>query len=450
MDRRPMMKRTLVIVATGLAAGAALFLATAIGGADPGDDQATAVSPIAVTGDAEPHIPASGSLDDLIASLQTRLQNLPTDHVSWATLGLAYVQQAKLTVDPTYYPKADGALAKSLEIDDDDNFLAYAGLSALASARHDFALARTQAQRGLEINPYSAILYGALSDAELQMGNYDQAFAAVQKMVDLSPDAASLARASYTWELRGDTDRARALMQRALDDAPTPADSAFALVQLGGLAFEEGDANGALQRYNAALSAFPADVAALAGKAKSEAALGQTQTAIDDYETLVERAPEPSYIIEYGRLLESAGRHDEAQQQYTVFAATQQLFAANGVEPDASATLFYADQGDSVKALDDAQAGIERRPFVVMYDAQAWALHMAGRDDEALVAIDRAMELGTKSALFHFHAGMIANSLGDIERARSELTAALTINPAFDPLSSVVAAQTLASLPAAP
>ena len=56
--------------------------------------------------------PSSQTLDQTIAGLQTRLTATPDDDVAWATLGLAYVQQAKVTVDPTYYPKADGALAK--------------------------------------------------------------------------------------------------------------------------------------------------------------------------------------------------------------------------------------------------------------------------------------------------------------------------------------------------
>jgi tetratricopeptide (TPR) repeat protein len=441
-----MMKRPLLMVTAGLVGGGALFLAGALGvmRSDGGDTSARV--DVAARPAGEPHLPAGGSLDDLIASLQARLTAVPTDHVSWATLGLAYVQHARVTVDPTFYPKADGALARSLEIDESDNFLAYAGLSALASARHSFADARDLAQRGLDINPYSPILYGALGDAELQLGNYDAAFAAIQRMVDLSPDTTSLSRASYTWELRGDIAQATALMERALADAPTAADRAFALVQLGCLAFDQGDANGALGRYNAALDAYPADVAALAGKARSEAALGQVETAIDHYEELVGRAPEPGYVLEYGRLLESLGRHDEADTQHAVFEATQQLFATNGVEPDSAATLFYADRGETDRALADADAGIASRPFVAMHDARAWALHRAGRNVEAQAAIDQALILGTRSALFHFHAGLIALDLGDIATARAELTTALTINPHFDPLSAEVARATLATI----
>ncbi|MEO7398355.1 MAG: tetratricopeptide repeat protein [Ilumatobacteraceae bacterium] len=446
-----MIRRPTRIVLAGFGLGAVLFVAGAIGFVkvgSPSVDISTSAkgSVVAAAQVAATRGASRASLDGLITSLQTRLESTPKDDVSWATLGLAYVQQAKATVNPEFYPRADGALAESLAINDDDNFLAYAGLSALASARHDFVAAKSFAEQGLAINSFSALLYGALSDAELQLGNYTAAFEAVQRMVDLSPDTSSLSRASYTWELRGDIELATELMQRALDDAPTPAARAFALFYLGELAFNGGDADAALDYYNRARAEVPNDPAALAGKAKAEAALGQIETALFHYDELVATTPEPSYIIEFGELLESLGRDEQAQQQYDVFAVTQALFEANGVEPDATPTLFAADHGDPEEALMDAEAGIETRPFLAMYDAYAWALHKNGRDEDALVAINTAMELGVRSALFHYHAGMIMFALGDSQGARTQLETALDLNPYFNPLAAPIARETLKHL----
>jgi tetratricopeptide (TPR) repeat protein len=441
-----MQRRTTLLLA-GLGLGVVLFAAATFGFTHGGSnrDGATAATDVVVAPGAADSIRTAGgaSLDDLIANLQTRLQNTPKDHIAWATLGIAYVQQAKVTVNPDYYPKAEGALQQSLDLGIDDNYLVYAGLSALASARHDFARAKDFAERGLAINSYNALLYGALSDAEVQLGEYDAAFAAVQKMVDLSPDAASLSRASYTWELRGDIPKATALMQRALDDASTASNRAFANVFLGELAFNAGDPDTALRFAIDALAASPDDPAALAGRAKAEAALGQYETALDHYAAVIDRAPEPTYLIEYGELLQFLGRDDEARVQYDLFGTVQQLFSANGVEPDAGPTLFIANHGDPTQALADAEAGIRTRPFIVMHDAYAWALHRNGRDTEALVEVGKAMQLGTPNALFHFHAGMINYSLGDLTAARDELASALSINPFFNILDAPVAQQTL-------
>ncbi len=389
---------------------------------------------------------SGGSLDQTITQLQEHLTQVPKDYPGWASLGLAYVQQAKITVNSDFYPKGQGALDTSLAINDDDNFLAYAGLSALASARHDFSAAESFARQGLARNASSPVLYGALGDALVQLGRYSEADEAITTMASLRPDTSSFARQSYLHELRGDVAGARSLMQQALNVAPTAADKAFAFFYLGELDFNSGDANAALGRYREALAASPTDIQALAGKAKAEAALGQNLTAIDDYTALVARAPEPGLVLEFGEFLQSTGRVADAKAQYDIVEATQRLFEANGVEPDATPTLFAADHGLPAAALANAEKGIKTRPFAVMQDAYAWALHVNGRDAEALASLQPALQLGSRSALLHYHAGMIQLSLGHRELAQAELTTALSINPFFHPLAAPIATQTLNTL----
>nr|BFE72956.1 hypothetical protein GCM10020092_062570 [Actinoplanes digitatis] len=60
-------------------------------------------------------------LADSIARAQDRLRTLPRDHETWAALGLAYVEQARITADPGLYPKAEGALRRSLAVRGKDN-----------------------------------------------------------------------------------------------------------------------------------------------------------------------------------------------------------------------------------------------------------------------------------------------------------------------------------------
>ena len=393
-----MIKRSITIVAIGLAVGAALFVA---GDARCERNPTRNVDPCAgrrtrAAGSAQLRIPAGGSLDDLIASLQSRWRRVPDDHDSWATLGLAYVQQAKVTVDSDATTRGPTARwRRSLEIDDTDNFLAYAGLSALASARHDFAAARDFAEHGLEINAYSAILYGALSDAELQLGNYDAAFAAVQRMVDLSPDMASLSRASYTWELRGNVDEARRLMQRALADAPTAADRAFALVHLGGLAFDEGDANAALRPLprgarRVAVGRVGAGRARQGPRPRSARPRPPSTTTRPSSPVRPSPATSSSTRDCWSRSAEPT-RPTSSTRCSTPRSSCSLPTESKPTPPRRCSTSTAA---TSTAALADAERGIASRPFIVMHDAYAWALHAAGRDAEALAAIDRAMALG--------------------------------------------------------
>lgn len=398
----------------------------------------------ATTAGAPPVVVRPGDVD----ALQQRLRQVPDDDAAWAMLGLGYVERAKATANPELYPKAEGALRRSLELREADNYVAAAGMAALANARHDFAAGRDWAHKGLAINPANATLYGTLVDSETQLGRYQQAWEATQRMVDLSPDTASLSRVSYSWELRGDLPRAQALMQRALDHAPDPSQQAFARYHLGDLALLGGDREGALAHYEAGLRAEPSSSALLEGRARAKAALGRADEAVADMAKAVERMPEPGYVLYHGELLESLGRTAEAEQQYELFRAEQRLFEANGVVVDVEAALFEADHGDPQRAVAVAEAGLASRPFLDMEAAYAWALHRAGRHADAAAAIGRARSLGTRNPRFEFFVGMIERSLGNLGAARSHLEAALAANPAFHPLHAPDARAALAELSA--
>ena len=188
------------------------------------------------------------TLANTIAALQATLKVHPDDADSWGTLGLDYVEQARASVDPSYYPKAEGALAMSMQLEPTDNFIAAAGQAALASGRHDFTAALTAANAGITIDPYNAALYEAQADALTQLGRYDEAQAAIQKALNLKPETPAYSRASYVYELKGDIPNAVAAMKTALSLAPTPSDIAFCDYYLGELAFNYG------QDYQSALT----------------------------------------------------------------------------------------------------------------------------------------------------------------------------------------------------
>src|SRR5205085_1125988 len=120
------------------------------------------------------------------------------------------------------------------------------------------------------------------------------------KMNRLLPGVPAFTRASYVFELRGDVPRARIALNRALQDATSPADVAFARTYLGELALNYGgDATGAMQQFDAGLAADPGDYALKAGRAKALAALGQMSQALQAYAALVASIPQPQYVLEY-------------------------------------------------------------------------------------------------------------------------------------------------------
>ena len=83
-----------------------------------------------------------------------------------------------------------------------------------------------------------------------------------------------------------------------------------------------------------------------------------------------------------------------------------------------------------------------------MADALAWALYANGRYREAAAASEQALRLGTRNALFLFHAGMIRLRLGDRSAARALLREAFEVNPFFSVRWSPVLRATLSRLDA--
>jgi len=439
LPRRP----TLLSASVATVLGVGLFLAGGLGLAPwPAAPTGTSAAP-GTAGDAPA---AADPLAADISGVQAHLRRTPDDAVALGALGLDYVQQAKATADPTYYPKAEAALKRSLALDPAGNFTAMGGMAALEAGRHHFALALTWAKRAIAANSYNASLYGTLADAYTQLGRYADAADAVQHMVDLRPGSPSLSRASYVAELRGDIPTARTDMQRALNDAAGPSDQAFAYYYLGELAFNNGDPATELSEAQAGLRVAPTYTALLQAKARAEAALGRTGAAITDLTQAVQRVPQPEYVLQLGELYQSLGRTKEAGQQYQIFRAEQRLFTANGVALDSDAALFEADHGNAQRALTIARQGIATRPFMDTHDALAWALHAGGQDQEALAQSDHALAQGTRNALFHYHRAMIEQALGDDSAARTDLTQALAINPHFSPLHASRARAALAAL----
>ncbi|GAA3150073.1 tetratricopeptide repeat protein [Nonomuraea roseoviolacea] len=357
-------------------------------------------------------------------TLQARLRRLPGDHRGWARLGLQYVDQARVTGDPSYYVKAEGALATAARLAPEDDAV-LTGRAALAAGRHEFSDAVRLAERAATVNPYGAAAYGVLADARTQLGDLSGARRAVDRMMGLRPGVASFARASYAAELRGDQKGAREFLKYALDDACTPADIAYVRHYLGELALHAGDLREAGDQYGRALAADPAYTPALAGQARVAALGGRLSEALTLYDRVVQRLPLPQYLIEQGETAARAGRPAD----WTLLRAQRGLLESAGVRDDLTWAEFEADHGDPRQAVRHARAEYARNPNLVAADALAWALFRAGDAKAALPYAVKATSTGWRNPLLRHHRARIEQALGD----RRADAAALTARPGFDP-----------------
>ncbi|MER6490273.1 tetratricopeptide repeat protein [Streptomyces griseorubiginosus] len=417
------------LLAVALTGGSIAFGALRDGGAATVASSSSAVSP---------GLMASGDLDAGIKAIQAHLRTQPKDFDSWATLGLAYVEQARTKGDPSRYPQAEQALRKSLKLSA-DNEQGLTGLAALAAARHDFKDALTYADRTLGQNPYSERALSSRIDALVELGRYDEA----SKTADLAdarrPGIPVFTRYAYVHELRGDVRTARRVLEQALSTATTPGDISYVAAALGQLAWNQGDYKTALTDYARALAADDTYLPALEGRARAQAASGDRAAAIKGMEAVVARYPLPGPLVELGELYEDRGGEGDkarARDQYALVDAWIALARANGVNADLDTALAAADHGDKASALRAARAEWARRHTVHTADALAWALHVNGRDEEALPYARQATATGYRNASFRYHRGIIELAVGDKKDARTHLTSALKLNPGFSPLGA--------------
>lgn len=401
----------------------------------------------AAAADRSPRFGQPVTLDESIVQMQTRIQQNDNDHAAYAQLGLLFLQKVRSSGDAADYTRADQALSAALKREP-NQVDALVGKGILALALHDFAGALVWAEQARAINPFRPDILGIMTDAHVELGQYDEAVTVLQEMIDMRPDLSSYSRMAYVRELYGDVDGAIEAMQTATEigwpgDEPT----LWTTVQLGNLYFNRGDLAKAEATYQAALSHSPNYIYALAGWAKVWAAQGRTIEAIAQYRQILARLPLPEFAIALGELLESTGDLQGAQEQYELVELVQTLNAAAGMNVDLEMALYGTDHGaDKEAALEQAQAAYAQRKTVYAADVLAWALYTNGREDEASKYMEEAMRLGTRDARLFYHAGMIALAQGKTADARENLQTALAINPYFSPLYAAKATETLATL----
>ncbi len=416
----------MVGVALLLVAGSLLFAPTIAGPLTP----APVTDPAGVI--AAGVTPPQGYADRIIGDMKTRLQSNANDPTSLAQLGLAYLQKARETSDPTFYTQAETVLRKALAINP-GSFDATAAIGSLELSRHQFREALDWGRKAQALAPQKAYAYGVIGDAQIELGDYDQAVATFQQMIDLRPDLSSYARVSYARELYGDVEGAiQAMRQAAAAGGPAPENAGWAHVQLGNLNFNSGRLDKAEHEYNAALVVYPGYFHAQAGLAAVRAAQGRSAEAVALYKAAVAVVPLPQYVQALGDLYAATGDTRNAQAQYDLVSYIFHVFEVNGVDVSMEKAAFLADQNqDAAEAVRLAQSAAAWRHDIHTQDALAWTLYRAERYADALAAEQQALRLGTQNALFYFHLGLIYNGLGDTANARANLQRALAINPHF-------------------
>ena len=367
-----------------------------------------------------------------IGGLEEQVRSRPDDAERLTQLGFAYQLRWRETADASYLPRSEAALRRALRARPQDAN-AVLGLGSLALIRHEFRKALVHGREARLLLPGSGRPYGVIGDALVELGRYDAAFAAFQRMVTLRPGLSSYARVAYARELTGDPFGALDAMRLALDAAAGQQEAAaFTLVEIAKLELALGRTRQAARDARTALRILPGYPAARLELAHIEASRGRYGRALAEARGVVNAVPTQQAVALYADLLDRSGRHSEARRQRTTVAVIDRLLQANGVQIDLEAAVYRADQGLRPRqTVELARRARLARPSIYGDDALAWALARAGRCREALPLARSALRLDTKDPLLYFHRGYAEGCAGDRDAMREWYERALALNPEF-------------------
>ena len=384
--------------------------------------------------------------DQRIRSLQAAVKSDTSRAAPYASLGAAYLQKARETADPAQYARAESALREALERDPREAG-ALTAMGSLANARHDFGAGLRYGEQARAAAPGAVKPYGVIVDAQVELGRYDAAERTLQRMVDLKPNLDSYARVSYVRELHGDLPGAIEAMRLAAS-AGGDARENFAYVQtlIGNLELARGRTADAERSYRSAVARFDSYVPAQAGLARAAIARGDLDVAIRRYRKVVTRLPLPEYVVGLAETELAAGRRGAAREDLALVEVQQRLLRRGGVNVDSEMAIVEADHGNPSRAVSLARRAWTAAPSVRSADALGWALTRAKQPQAGLEFARRALRLGSRDALFLYHAGIAARDAGEPGGARRYLTRALAGNEQFSALHARRAQAALAGL----
>ncbi|MGE0811758.1 MAG: tetratricopeptide repeat protein [Vicinamibacterales bacterium] len=398
-----MTMRTLTVVVAAAMAGSAPALLAQRAGGDSSlrapqarDASALGAQPL------RPNALAAGPgspAERKIALAKEKIAGAPAHAQGYTDLALALTQRARETADPRYYAEAETMVRKALELQPND-FEALKVRTWALLGQHKFAAALELATTLNKRVPDDLMVYGMLTDANIELGHYDDAERSAQWMLDLRPgNIPAFTRTAYLRELFGDLEGALELMTGVMNRMPfqETEDRAWVLTQIGHLELLRGRYDAAEQALQQALALFPDYHYALGGLADVRTAQKRFREAADLQARRYARAPHPENLYELAEAEARAGRATDAAASYRAFEKGARAEMAGEDNANRELIAYYAGPGKQpAEALRIAEQEMARRGDVYTREAYAWALFKNGRKADARREIAAVLDVGVQ------------------------------------------------------
>jgi len=362
---------------------------------------------------------------------ETEIRRKPKVARNYVELANVFLQESRATGNHhDYIPKAQEMIDEALRLDP-ENFEALLAKASVMLTLHQFSEAKRLADIAIAKNPYSAFAHGVLADAHTELGEYEDAVKASDKMLSLRPDLRAYARASYLRELHGDLNGAIEAMRLAADAGVTGQENrAWALYHLGMLYFQEGKLDTAAYIFKGILEERPNYAYALSGLAQINSARKNYAEAVILLRQALAVTPEHMFLEQLADTYRFSGdiyRADStAQEVLKAFGQHEQ----GGWNINREFAMFCANHDlNLAAALKRAKIEYETRPNNIdVQETYAWLLYKNGQAPEAAPIIAQAMRLKMRRATLSYHAAMIYFAANQHDKAQTYLKRAFAEN----------------------
>jgi tetratricopeptide (TPR) repeat protein len=371
-------------------------------------------------------------IDDLIAGARAKVEKSPERAESFVDLANALARRARERSDPAFDREAEDAVGKALRLHPGD-FEARKVRVIVRLHQHRFADALEEAQALNKEIPDDNIMYGLVADAQIGLGNYKEAEASAQRMIDMRQvNAPGLQRGAKLRELIGYPDGAIDWWGSALrlTSATDEEERAYIMVQMARLHRQTGKQDLAARDAQQALELVPNYPAGLTELALDRLAEKTQEKAAEAVELLRRRlAASPDLDSGYW-LAEALARAHAPDASATAADFEKQALARARESGEASplVIVYEAEHGNAAEAVRLAAQTAARRHDIETLESYAWALFIAKDFTNARKEIDMALVPGVRNAMFFYHAGMIAMKTNDFDGARKFFKQSLEID----------------------
>ena len=377
-----------------------------------------------------------------IGGLLAKLRTNPNDQKSRLLLAQAYMQEGRVTGDHPYYDGAAMQLLEEVLQTEPENFEAMCCKASLCLTQHHFAQGLGLAEQARQLNPNSGFVYGLLTDANVEMGHYDEAVKMADKMNALRPDLPAYARVSYLREIYGDMPGAIQAMDMAAKAGYIGLEQTeWTRVALGHLYEVSGDTAHARAYFLMSLAARPGYAYALAGLGRMAAARQDYARAIKLYQQARITVKDYAFADELTDLYRLNGQPSEskkmAEESIDMLASAAKEANNNeqmGHYADRELAYAYLKTNELDKALEHAKIEYARRPDNIdVNETMAWVHYKRGEFAEAQQYMQVARRTGSKNPVLLCRAGLILSKLGKTAEGETLIQNSLKTAPYLNP-----------------